>query len=589
MEEYLNTNEYIRAFEEKDFSKLTESLKENLKEHIERISNSKSAWKKEAKRIKVYQKRNERSERESFKTDVATMSAEEYQNYRISGIVDLGYEPYPHHFETNYCLTNFEKDFGYLKDNESVEERGLRLTGRIMLKRASSKKLYFYTIEYDECNLQVLATLNNYDDIEDFSKINNILSRGDYIGVIGYPHRSKRGELSIIPKKLVLLSPCLKLLPKNVKDEQGNDVSVYINKESRFRNRHLDWMLNPENRKILKTRSKIIRYIRNYFDERDFYEVETPTLNLVSAGANARPFTTHINAFNMPVFLRIAPELRLKQMIIGGFSRVYEIGKQFRNEDVDRTHLPEFTSIEFYEQGADYYSLMETTEELLSGMVKKLTGGYKIKYNMEPDDEGNEKEVEIDFTPPFNKLDMKKTLKERVKGMLEDFEYPKDMFSEEARLYLSGIIDRLGIECSPPRTTARLIDKLVGEFIEPWCINPTFIINHFQVMSPLAKYHRDNPELTERFELFVAGKELCNAFTELNNPEVQEKLFLAQVEDKKLGDDEAQMKDDDFVEAMKYGLPPTGGWGLGIDRLVMFLTNQNTIREVVTYPTMKPE
>lgn len=586
MEEYLNTVEYINAFEAKDFSKLTEKLRENLKDHIERISNSKSAWKKEAKRIKISQKKSQKKE---TKRDLTKMSPEEYQEYRLNEIVGLEFEPYPHHFKSNYKLPDFEKDFGYLKENESVEERDIRLTGRIMLKRASSKKLYFYTIEYDECNLQVLASQNYYNDVEEFSKINHILSRGDYIGVIGKAHRSKRGELSIIPSKLVLLSPCLKLLPKNVKDDKGNDVSVYTNKESRFRNRHIDWMLNPTNRKILKTRSKIIRYIRNYFDEREFYEVETPTLNLVSAGANARPFTTHINAFNMPVYLRIAPELRLKQMIIGGFSKVYEIGKQFRNEDVDRTHLPEFTSIEFYEQGADYYSLMKTTEELLSGLVKKLTGGYKIKYNLEPDDDGNEEEVEIDFTPPFKKLDMKRSLREKIRCMIEDFEFPKDMFSDEARVYLGSIVDRLGIECNPPRTTARLVDKLVGEFIEPWCISPTFITNHFQVMSPLAKYHRDNPELTERFELFIAGKELCNAFTELNNPEVQEKLFLAQVKDKKLGDEEAQMKDDDFVDAMKYGLPPTGGWGLGIDRLVMFLTNQNTIREVVTYPTMKPE
>lgn len=584
--DYLISDEYIKAFESKNFNNLSNLLKTNIEDHINRITNSKSAWKKEAKRIKIFQQKKLK-EISNESVDITSLTGKEYLEYRLNNIRSNGYEPYPHFFETNYDLTKFVYDFGYLNSNESLESKELRLTGRIMLKRSSSKKLYFYTLEYNECDLQVLASQNLYSD-NNFLKINSVLSRGDYIGVIGYPHRSKRGELSIIPYKLILLAPCLNLLPKNVKDIEGKDIGVYTNKELRFRNRHLDWMLNSDNRKIIKTRSKIIRYIRNYFDDRDFYEVETPTLNLVSAGANARPFTTYINAFNMPVFLRIAPELKLKQMIIGGFTRVYEIGKQFRNEDVDRTHLPEFTSIEFYEQGADYYSLMKTTEELLSEIVMKLKGDYKVKYNLEPDNYGIEKEISIDFTPPFKKLDMKSALYERIKKTISDFEYPSDMFSEEGRLYLIEIVSKLGIECSPPQTTARLIDKLVGEFIEPECINPTFITNHFQVMSPLAKYHRDNKELTERFELFVTGKELCNAFTELNDPVLQEKLFMAQVEDKKLGDDEAQMKDDEFVEALKYGLPPTGGWGMGIDRLVMFLSNQNTIREVVSYPTMKP-
>jgi len=572
IETYLVTQEYQNAVEKNDFSQIKESIKTLLQEHIETLQNSKSARKKELKKISILKKKID---------EPKELTDEDFLKMRMNQFEELRINPFPHYFETNYHLRNFEKDFGYLKNDESVQDKTLSLIGRIILKRTSSKKLHFYTIESDGKELQVLVTENYYQG-SNFYDITQIISRGDIIGINGFPHRSKRGELSIIPTNLTLLSPCLKLLPKSI---EGKEV---LNKESRFRNRHLDWMLNPKNREILKNRSKIIRFIRNYFDDRDFYEVETPTLNLISAGANAKPFTTHINAFNLPVFLRIAPELRLKQMIIGGFERVYEIGKQFRNEDVDRTHLPEFTSIEFYQMGADYYSLMNTTEELLSSLTKEITGSFQVKYNLEPDESGLEKAIDIDFTPPFKRLDMKETLYQKIKNTISDFEYPKDMFSEEARLYFSKIVEDLGIECSPPRTTARLIDKLVGEFIEPDCINPTFIINHFQVMSPLAKYHRENSELTERFELFVAGKELCNAFTELNNPLIQQSLFEAQVEDKKLGDEEAQMKDDDFVEAMKYGLPPTGGWGMGIDRLVMFLTNQNTIREVVTYPTMKP-
>ena len=586
IEQYIITEDYIQAVTKNDFSKIPEIIQRSLEEHLIVLQESKSARKKELKKIKALQKKLAKTE--SSKKNVEDMTDEDYLKMRMEQFEEFGINPFPHYFETNYHLRSFEKEFGYLKNDESIPDKVIKLTGRIMLKRASSKKLYFYTMEADGNELQVLATLNHYNNPEEFIKMTQVISRGDVIGIEGFPHRSKRGELSIIPTRLTLISPCLKLLPKNVKDSTGREVSAYTNKESRFRNRHLDWMLNPHNRNILKTRSRIIRFIRNYFDERDFFEVETPTLNLVSSGANAKPFNTHINAFNLPVFLRIAPELRLKQMIIGGFERVYEIGKQFRNEDVDRTHLPEFTSIEFYQMGADYYGLMKTTEELLSSLVYKLRDSFQISYNLEPNEEGVEEEVTIDFTPPFKKLDMKETLFSRIKETIKDFEYPKDMFSEDARKYFSEIVEQLGIECSPPRTTARLIDKLVGEFIEPECINPTFITNHFQVMSPLAKYHRENPELTERFELFIAGKELCNAFTELNNPLVQQKLFEEQVKDKNLGDEEAQMKDDDFIDAMKYGLPPTGGWGMGIDRLVMFLTNNNTIREVVTYPTMKP-
>lgn len=586
VEQYMISNDYIKAVTNNDFSELPKFMKSFLGENFSNLQVSKSARKKELKKIKILQKKLsnnvkcvKKSENEMSDEDYLKMRMEQFEKNRI--------DPFPHYFETNYHIRNFEKDFGDLSVDESILDRELKLSGRVMLKRSSSKKLYFYTIEADGIELQVLATLNFYCEPDDFSKITQIISRGDIIGIIGFPHRSKRGELSIIPKEMVLLSPCLKLLPKVIKDD-GKEISSYTNKESRFRNRHLDWILNPDNRNILKTRSRIIRFIRKYFDDRDFFEVETPTLNLVSSGANAKPFNTYINAFNLPVFLRIAPELRLKQMIIGGFEKVYEIGKQFRNEDVDRTHLPEFTSIEFYQMGADYYGLMKTTEELLSSLVYTLKKSYQIKYNLEPNADNIEKEVIIDFTPPFKRLDMKETLYRKIRERVVDFEFPDDMFSEQAREYFSQIVEELNIECSHPRTTARLLDKLVGEFIEPDCMNPTFITNHFQVMSPLAKYHRDDAELTERFELFIAGKELCNAFTELNNPMVQQKLFEAQVEDKKLGDNEAQMKDDEFINAMKYGLPPTGGWGMGIDRLVMFLTNNNTIREVVTYPTMKP-
>jgi lysyl-tRNA synthetase class 2 len=481
----------------------------------------------------------------TMKKDESGLTTDEFQKMRYHEFEEYNINPYPHFFETNFHLRNFTK-YSELKNDETIEET-LKVSGRVILKRSSSKKLYFYTIESDGCNIQIMSSRIKYHDTEEFKQINQVIRRGDIIGVEGYPHRSRSGELSIIPHKLILLSPCMNLLPKDGK------TSTFTNKETRFRHRHLDWIMNPQRRDILKTRSKIIRFIRNYFNSRDFFEVETPILNTVYGGACAKPFTTFINAFSMPMFMRIAPELRLKQMIIGGFERVYEIGKQFRNECVDLTHLPEFTSIEFYQQGADYHTLMKTTEELLSSLVDEIHGTHKIKYHLRNPDDEIEEELEIDFTPPFRKIDMKETLIEKIKSILPEFELPDDLSSESSRLYFSGIMDELKIECSPPRTMARMLDKLVGEFIEPECINPTFIINHFQVMSPLAKYHREDPTLTERFELFVGRKELCNAFTELNDPVVQEKLFMAQVEDKKLGDDEAQMKDDEFVEALKYG------------------------------------
>jgi len=275
--------------------------------------------------------------------------------------------------------------------------------------------------------------------------------------------------------------------------------------------------------------------------------------------------------------MRIAPELFLKQLVIGGLDRVFEIGKQFRNESIDLTHNPEFTSCEFYMAGADYNDLMQMTEEFLTNLVQKINGNINIPYL----------DTNIDFTAPFKRIDMMSELTKIVRHRLDDesFNFPNDLSTEEARNQLIDVCSRLEVRCPHPLTTARLIDKLVGEFIEPQCINPTFIINHPLIMSPLAKNHRENDSLTERFELFVHGKELCNAYTELNNPIVQRERFESIQRDKALGDDEVPPADMEFITALEYGLPPTGGWGLGIDRLIMFLCNTDSIREVILFPT----
>lgn len=581
-DEFISSDFYLKNFHEqlkgnnfRGFEQ-TKTFEKEIVIFMDKIMKSKNFYKKEMKRqdnlIKNCEKELKRHEK--VKNNVKEFSNEDYLNDRLIEFKKYGINPFPPQEQIEiYSLDRFTNEFKELENNQYHENK-INIFGRVIQKRKSSKKLIFYKIESNNIFLQIMANMFKYHDENDFLIINQLVKRGDLIQVNGYPHRTKTGELSIVPYKLEIKTPCLYNLPKNV----GHD----INKETRFRNRHLDWILNPENRNILKTRSKIIKFIRNYLDDLDFMEVETPTLNLVSAGANAKPFETYINAFKLPMFLRIAPELKLKQMIIGGFDRVYEIGKQFRNEDVDRTHLPEFTSIEFYMKLADYETLMRITEDMLSKMAMEINQSYKLKYNL------NDEIVEIDFTPPFRRLDMKIELEKRIIEKIPDFRWCDNMFSEETRLYLLDIVNRLNISCSEPYTTARLLDKLVGELLEPECINPTFIINHFQVMSPLAKYSSVNLGQTERFELFVGGRELCNAFTELNDPIYQENLFKKQMEDKKLGDEEAQMKDDDYITAMKYGLPPTGGWGMGIDRLVMFMTNKDSIREVVSYPTMKP-
>jgi lysyl-tRNA synthetase, class II len=448
----------------------------------------------------------------------------------------------------------------------------------VYTKRASGPKLVFYDIRAEGVKIQVMCQSQEASAEVPFDAQHEHLQRGDIIGVIGYPGRTTpknrpEGELSIFARQVILLTPCLKQIPS---EHYGfHDV------ETRFRKRYLDLIMNEKSRNVMITRANVVSYVRRFFDDRKFIEVETPMMNQIAGGATAKPFVTHINEYKQNLFMRVAPELYLKMLIVGGLERVYELGKQFRNEGADLTHNPEFTTCEFYWAYADVYDVMDLTEELVSGLVKHVTGSYETTFHTQDGETYN-----VNWARPWKRIEMIPALEDATG---EKFPPGPELHTAETNDFLKKVLKKCKVECSPPQTNARMLDKLVGEFIEEKCINPTFITEHPQMMSPLAKYHRSKPGLCERFEAFVCKKEIVNAYTELNDPFDQRLRFEEQARQKDQGDDEAQLVDENFCESLEYGLPPTGGWGMGIDRIVMFLTDNYTIREVLAFPFMKDE
>lgn len=548
---------------------------------------SKTELKKRNKQREIAKKKEEKAAKApaaavSGKKREDNLNPNEYFAIRSKQINELrashNPDPYPHKFQVTVSIPDFNAKYKDLAKGEHRENEKVSIAGRIFTKRESGSNLKFYVVHGDNAAVQAVAQSLDGSDLD---SIHDLLRRGDIIGITGHPFRTspKRGgdgEISIFIENVILLSPCLRMMP--------TEHFGFKDVEARYRQRYLDLMINNSTRDIFVTRSKIISYMRRYLDNRDFVEVETPMMNLIAGGATAKPFITHHNDLNMDLYMRIAPELFLKELIVGGMQRVYEIGRQFRNEGIDMTHNPEFTTCEFYQAYADVYDLMDMTEDMISEMVKEITGSYKIQYH--PEGKESDKVWELDFSRPWKRIPIIPTLEEKL-GVT--FPPGDQLHTEETNKFLREQLAKHKIDCAAPLTNARMLDKLIGEYLEDNCFNPTFLFGHPQMMSPLAKYDRNDPGLCERFEVFVGTKEIVNAYTELNDPFDQRARFEEQARQKDAGDDEAQMIDETFCQALEYGLPPTGGWGSGIDRLVMFLTDSNTIKEVLLFPTMKPE
>ncbi|WP_126992203.1 lysine--tRNA ligase [Thermosipho globiformans] len=483
----------------------------------------------------------------------------EFREQRINEIKQIsakGINPYPYKFEKTHSSQDIKSQFEGLNPGEVKEDASVSTAGRIMSLRHHGKSAFFHIKDFfGRVQAYIRQDIVGKDAYEFFKEH---IAIGDIVGVKGSVFKSKTGEVTILVKKIELLNKPLRPMPEKwhgIKD-----------KEVLYRQRYVDMIANDETLNRFRIRFEIIKLIREFLNSKGFIEVETPILEYVTGGASARPFITHLNVFDIDMYMRIATELYLKRFIVGGFEKVYELGKNFRNEGLSYKHHPEFTSIEIYQAYADYEDMMNLTEELFVFIVEKLFGTTKVKYQ----------DIEIDFSRPWKRVKMRDFIKEHLGvDILED--------TEEKML---EVLKQNDVEVEI-KDKGHLIEKL-WDLVEDKVVQPTFLLEHPVEISPLAKKHRDDPRVTERFELIIYGREMANAFSELNDPVDQYERFLRQAKLREAGDEEAQMMDKDFVRALEYGMPPTGGLGIGIDRLVMLLTNSPTIRDVIAFPLVRP-
>ncbi|MBT8387253.1 MAG: lysine--tRNA ligase [Ignavibacteria bacterium] len=476
---------------------------------------------------------------------------------------EKGFQPYAYSFDVDSDSENIKENY------KEDEKRNVKIAGRIMAIRRMGKASFAHIMDH-KGRIQMY---HRKDEIGEQYAAFKLMDIGDIVGVEGYVFKTKTGETSVHVTLLELLSKSLRPLPiaKETTDEDGNKTihDQFADKELRYRQRYVDLVVNPEVKDTFLYRSKIITAMRSYLDSQNYIEVETPILQPLYGGAAARPFITHHNTQDIDLYLRIADELYLKRLIVGGFNGVYEISKDFRNEGMDRTHNPEFTMMELYVPYKDYNWMMEFVENMTTHICKTVFNTLEFTY------EGNK----IDFKTPWKRISYVEAIKDKT-GI--------DVISATDK-ELIDLAKNSGIDLSEKEGKAKLIDEIFGATVEPELIQPTFIIDYPLVLSPLAKKHRSKEGVVERFEAYAAGRELCNAFSELNDPIDQRSRFEEQVKLKEAGDEEAHQVDEDFIRALEYGMPPTAGLGVGIDRLVMLLTNQSSIRDVILFPQMKPE
>ena len=482
---------------------------------------------------------------------------------------DMGIDPYPAaEFPTNAFSTDIKKDF---KDDE--KPRQVSIAGRMMSRRVMGKAS-FAELQDSKGRIQVYVSRDDLCPGEDKDLYNKVFKKlldiGDFIGVEGYVFRTQMGEISVHAQRLTLLSKSLKPLPI-VKYKDGVAYDKFDDPEMRARQRYVDLVVNEGVKETFQKRAAVLRVMRRFFDEAGYTEVETPTLQIIPGGASARPFITHFNALNVDMYMRIATELYLKRLIVGGFEGVYEIGKNFRNEGMDKYHNPEFTCMELYVQYKDYNWMMSFTERLLETICMEVNGTTEVAMG----------DHVVSFKAPYRRLPILEAIKEKTGFDLSGKTEEEIRHIAKDELKMEEIDDTFG--------KGKLIDEIFGEFCEGSFIQPTFIIDYPVEMSPLTKAHRSKPGLTERFELMVNGKELANAYSELNDPIDQEERFKDQMALADKGDDEAMIIDQDFLRALQYGMPPTSGIGIGIDRLVMLMTGKENIQEIMLFPQMKPE